>query len=291
MFFHVSRSKHPCLRPISQSRLSEQDEKYIQEQPLERSLHNVRSAFIGGGKKPTGGASDETDHASRRDAISNLLVALQVHPVARKLRLAPSQRPLNGELASVYSRVQADDFDLSPFSPLTTLIADKAQDVAVWKAVLQLITDLSRTTPPRTRSIPPSYYGTPFTRSSASFQDSNQTRSDLQQPLLTELNGCTFENVTGFFSKHFEARAWTNQSEEIYTVLKDRNGGDLLHDFPKIRSEDQIWDWWDTFQQQHLSEAPGVYCQTKSKKEVQGAQGERQLDLISSKLLQGFRWR
>ena len=86
--------------------------------------------------------------------------------------------------------------------------------------------------------------------------------------------------MTGFFSKYFEERAWTNQSEEIYELLKDRNGGEPLQGFPKIRSEDQIWDWWDTFQQQHLCEAPGVYCQTKSKKEVQGAQGERQLDLI-----------
>ena len=41
-------------------------------------------------------------------------------------------------------------------------------------------------------------------RSSASFQDSNQTRSDLQQPLLTELNGYTFEDVAGFSSKYFK---------------------------------------------------------------------------------------
>ena len=261
--------------------ISEQDEKYIQEQPLETSLHHVRSAFQVASKKPAPDASTDetTDVASRRDAISNLVSALLIHPVAKQLRSAPSQRPLNRELAFIYGRLDSDDFDLSPFSHLTALIADEAKDVEIWQAVLQLIATLARTTP-QIKSIPPSFCGTPFTRSSASFQDSNQTRSDLQQPLLTELNGCTFENVTGFFSKYFEERAWTNQSEEIYELLKDRNAGEPLQDFPKIRSEDQIWDWWDTFQQQHLGEAPGVYCQTKSKKEVQGAQGERQLDLI-----------
>ena len=262
----------------------EQDEKYIQEHPLETSLHNARSAFKAEDRNPTGDASDTTTNIpSRRDAISNLLGALLIHPVARKLRSAPSQRPVNGELASIYARVQSADFDLSPFSPLTALIADAAEDVEdveVWKTVLRLISDISRTTPPQTKSIPPSFYGTPFMRSSASFQDSNQTRSDLQQPLLTELNGCTFEDVAGFSSKYFEGRAWTNQSEEIYKLLKDCNGGELLRDFPEIHSEDQIWDWWDTFQQQYLNDAPGVYCRTKSKKEVQGAQGERQLDLI-----------
>lgn len=261
--------------------ISEQDEKHIQEQPLETALHEIRSAFAVAGKKPTGGtSSDETDVASRQDAISNLLGALLIHPVARRLRSAPSQRPVNGELASIYARAQSDGYDLSPFSTLVNLVANAAEDVKIWKAVLQLISDLSRTTPPRSRSIPPSFYGTPFVRSSASFQDSNQTRSDLQQPLVTELSGSTFEDVTGFFSKYFEARAWTKKSEDIYSRLQNRNDGNPLSEFPQIHSEDQIWDWWDMFQQQHLDEAPRVYCRTKSKKEVQGAEGERQLDLI-----------
>ena len=132
--------------------------------------------------------------------------------------------------------MQSDDFDLSPFSTLTTLIADEAQDVERWKTVLQHITDLSRTTPPRTEKHSALLYGTPFTRVPTSFQDASQTRTDLQQPILVGLNGCTFE------------KACTNQSEEIHKFLKDRDAGELLRNFPEIHSEHQIWDWWDAFQ-------------------------------------------
>lgn len=69
----------------------------------------------------------------------------------------------------------------------------------------QSLLPLSRTTPPQSKSIPPSLYGTPFVRSSASsasFQDSNQTArlgAIFTNPLLAELCGSNFENVTGFF--------------------------------------------------------------------------------------------
>lgn len=66
----------------------------------------------------------------------------------------------------------------------------------------------------------------------------------------------------------------------MYSRLKDLQRGEPLQDFPQMRSEDQVWERWNTFQQNYLDESPGVYCRTKSKKVARGAQGERQLDLI-----------
>jgi hypothetical protein len=130
LFDEQSSSAHHA-RSIKITSLSKQDEKYIQELPLETSLEIVKSAFTNASKKSIQASSEMVDIASRRDATSNLLLALLGHPVAERLRLTPSQRPVNRKLASVYARVQSDDFDLRPFSRLTTLIADEAQDVEI----------------------------------------------------------------------------------------------------------------------------------------------------------------
>ncbi len=188
---------------------------------------------------------------------------------------------MNRELASVYARLDLDDFDVSTFSSLTTLIVENAEDAKIWTAVLELITDLSRRTPP-TKSIPQSFFGTPFTRSSAEVQGSKQTRSDLAEPLVNELDGCVFEDVAGFWAKYFEGASWSQQYEKIDRKIKEQQDNDFLKDFPQNRIEENVWRWLDEFQQRRLKphKTSGVYHRTKSKGEVTGAQGDRQLDLI-----------
>jgi Fungal protein kinase len=245
--------------------ISEDDKKFIDDNPL--NLDSLKSSFTSDQN------ASHLDSLNLRDAISNLLLTLTAHPVAKRLRSL--QRPVNGELAFIYAQVQSDDFDLSPFTPLTTQL-NGASDLNIWQVVLQLITDLSRRTP-SIKSIPTSYSGTPHVRTSASFQQSNESRSDLYEPVLNELSRRTFVDVPEFFKKYFEDK-WSKQLEEIYN---NAPSGGLLHDFPSGQPEEaDIWTWLDAFQKRYLDNAPAVYYRTKSKKDVTGAQGERQLDIL-----------
>jgi hypothetical protein len=262
--------------------ISEQDEAIIQQKPLAASLDSIRPYFKLRDENLSDRSplDDKTDPFNLREAISTLLATLQIHPVARNLRPASLRRPLNGELASLYARIQSEDFDLSLFTPLTVAVADNVSDLSIWQSVLQLIVGLSRVTPPPSKSIPSSYLGTLFTRSSASFQDSTHTRTDLEEPLRIELSGCTFENVDGFWAKYFKEKEWSDRVSDIYKELCQKHKGDALLGFPDVHSEEEVWEWLSSFQELYLGESPGKYFRTKSKKEVTGAQGERQIDLF-----------
>ena len=268
MLFDEKITIRQSSRPAAMTSISNDDKNFILEHPL-TCLTPLRTLFKTR-YQSTSNASQET--LGRRDAILNLLVTLQIHPAARRLR--SSQRSVDRDLASIYSRLGSDDFDLSYFTILTTLVANEASDLDVWQAVLHLILDLSRMTPTLT-SVPVTYNGTPRTRTSASFQDSSQTRKNLLQPMLMELSGQTYVDVPEFYAKYFEKKAWSAPIEEI-----DKDNA--MQNFPQtlLPQEDEMWDWWKVFQEHHLATAPNVYYQTKSKKDVVGTEGERQVDIV-----------
>ena len=257
----------------------QENESFIREKPLGASLDSIKSSFKQRDEETSSASSeDTTDVLSLGAAISNLLATLQLHPVARRLRSASSRRALDDELASLSGKVRLDNFDLSPFTPLTTAVANDDTDVEIWKAVLQIIDSISRITP--LRSIPNSYLGTPFTRSTAAHQDSTQIRSELEQPLLMELSGCTYDNTSDFEKKYFEEKEWSGQCSDIYKQLSEKYDGHALREFPTTLSENEVWKWVDSFQESYLKTSSSRYFRTKSKKEIEDGQGERQLDLL-----------
>ncbi|KAF2785934.1 hypothetical protein K505DRAFT_188219, partial [Melanomma pulvis-pyrius CBS 109.77] len=147
------------------------------------------------------------------------------------------------------------------FDPLTTAVADHTSDLDIWKAVLQLIDNQTRITPPSSKSIPPSYGGTPF------------------QPLRKELAKSTFVDVGGFHDKYFKDKGWCSKTSEIYHNLCEGNGGDPLKGFTGMHSEDKIWAWLDDFQNKCLTDSLGKYFRT-TKKGQTTTEAERQLDLF-----------
>ncbi|KAH8732082.1 hypothetical protein GQ44DRAFT_273164 [Phaeosphaeriaceae sp. PMI808] len=273
--------------------ISDEDVDYVKDNPFSSlGLESLRAAL-----KP------RDEDSAFRDAISNLLHMLQVHPVAKRLK-STTQRPLNGQLAELYARLQYDDvaLSLSLFDPLTTAVADYISDLDIWKAALQLINSQARITPPSFRNVPASYSGTPFTRTSASHQGSDQTRADLKGPLRIELSEWTYENVGGFWEKYFGAKGWTERCTGIFQDLSKRHDGNALREYPDKHSEDEIWKWLDRFQDEvlacwkfsgspedidpdtspgkHLDPSRGRYFRTTKTGEITGGQHERQLDLF-----------
>jgi hypothetical protein len=259
------------------------EEAIIQQYPLGPSLDVVRSYFKSRDEESSDGTHPDQRVGSfetAREAIAKLLSTIQGHPVARKLRPASLRRSLDVEISFFYGRIMSEDFHLSLFTPLTVAVADDSTDLSIWQSVVQLIADISGLTTPPRKTIQPSYNGTPFTRSSASYQTLEQSWSDLQTPLRIELSGCTFENVDGFWAKYFEEKEWSDEVNKINTKLLDKHKGDTLHGFPDVHSEEEIWNWLSSFQDLYLSSSPGRYFRTIDKTEITGGQGERQLDIL-----------
>lgn len=255
--------------------LTTDDAKYIEKHPL-RIEQDVLDTFTGSDRDTRHVSLEHEGLLTRREAISNLLATLQMSPVAR--RLSYSLRPANAQLATINANLQSEAFDLSPFLPLTKLVADKAADTEIWHKVLQLLADLSRLTPPRS-SIPPSFSGTPLRRSSASFRDSKQKREDLRRHVQTELAGRVYEDVPEFITKYFENKPWSKQIDQLWEKLPS---DDPLRGFPDTLKPEEVdfWSWLDNFQEQYLLDAPNKFYRSANKSEIAGATGERQLDVL-----------
>jgi len=126
------------------------------------------------------------------------------HEVALDLRSKTGSGDIASDLFGLRRRVRNGNFKYEHHRALSHLVVKQASDVDVWNAVYDLITTVSRTTPPT--SIPVSFDGTPNTSSSASQQGGEQTQKLVEGRVFEEIRGCTYQNVEGFFSKYFEGK-------------------------------------------------------------------------------------
>ena len=189
--------------------LSQNDRNVIAEYPLNTYLDHLREPLrkIEQSYKSSSlsfdSAIDDPDLGSQK-IISRLLYTLLGHDVALDLRLRIGNNDIASELSELFKRVRSGRYNYEHYRALSRLIVKQASDVDIWNAVFELITTVSRTTPPT--SIPVSFDGTPVTISSSSFQDSEQTPRIIESAMLYKIKGCTYRNVDGFFEKYFEGR-------------------------------------------------------------------------------------
>ena len=86
--------------------------------------------------------------------------------------------------------------------------------------------------------------------------------------------------MDGFFSKYFDGKKWTESSKEIYNAMKDRHVNGQWSDFPRTPAQNEVWEWLDHFQKEFLSDARGIYCETKCAADLSGGEARRQLDIF-----------
>ncbi|EEH32994.2 hypothetical protein PAAG_04047 [Paracoccidioides lutzii Pb01] len=143
----------------------------------------------------------------------NLLTVLLGEEIALDLRSGISNRNVASELVDILGRARKGDFNYSHYQPLVRLVIQKEPDVDIGKAVLNLITTVSRATPPA--NIPPPSMGTPVKSTSSSQNGSEQTRELANLRIFEEICGCTFHDVDGFFDKYFEGKNWSDEADAI----------------------------------------------------------------------------
>ena len=267
--------------------LSQNDRNIIAEHPLDTSLDHLREPLRNTEQsyKPASlsfdGAADSSDHESH-EAISKFLLALMGHKAAYNLRSKIGSDNVASELSELFKRVQRGHYNYEHYRALSRLIIKKASDLDIWNAVFDLIITVTRTTPPT--SIPPSFDGTPVTISSSSFQGSEQTRQIIELAMFYEIKRYTYRDVDGFFEKYFEGRRWSRKSKEIYNAVKKGQYRDeRWTDFPDPPDGDAVWKWLSRFQDNHLSDSPGVFYTTASTSNLTGGEARRQLDVFTKR--------
>lgn len=133
--------------------LSQDDRDLIARHPLDKTLYHLHKPLRDAEQSHTstsslhGDAADDSQDGDQK-AISRLLSALMGAEVALDLRSKPSSRDVVSELAALVRRVRKGDFSYAHYRPLVRLVIQKASDFEIWSAVLDLITTLSRVTPP-----------------------------------------------------------------------------------------------------------------------------------------------
>ncbi|KAF2454800.1 FunK1 protein kinase [Lineolata rhizophorae] len=243
---------------------------------LERYCREAEQSFILA-FGPSSDVAGDQEH-DFQDVISRLILALTGTRAAFHLRSKTRSEDVASELVTLFRRIRNDDFTYDRYRPLVKLVIDRKPDVEIWSAVFDLITTLSRATPPA--SVPAGFDDTPITHTSASQQGAEQTRKLVEERLFEEIGRCTYPSVEGFVEKHFEGKDWTPRALKIYKKIKPRYKDGRWTDFPDPLVQDGVVDWWFRFQDEFLSGERHRYYKTSSPKELTRAEVRRQIDLF-----------
>ncbi|EDN06473.1 predicted protein [Histoplasma mississippiense (nom. inval.)] len=174
--------------------LSDHDCDIIANHPLSDSLYRLQD-LLQEAEQAYNATTDPQDAICQR-AISKLLTTLMGEEAAFNLRFPASNKNVASELSRLFTCLQDGDFSYEHYRTLVRLKIQKATNVDIWKAVLDLITTVSRATPPpRTVSSIPQ---TPWLRNTSSFVNSTEYRKHVDAVLKEEL-GEIHVDIPGFF--------------------------------------------------------------------------------------------
>ena len=262
--------------------LSQSDRNIIAEHPLNTSLDHLQEPLrkteqrYKSGSLSFDGPADDPD-LSPQKIISRLLSILLTHEVGLNLRLKIGNNDIASELSDLFNAVRSGRYNYEHYRALSQLIVNQASDLDIWNAVFDLIITVSRTTPPT--SIPVSFDDTPVTISSSSQQGGERIQKLVEGRIFEEIRGCTYQNIEGFFSKHFEGKPWTERTKEVYQAVQGRHVDGRWTDFPQTPVQNEVCKWWFDFQDEFLSSERGAYY-TSTTTDLIGCEAKRQIDLF-----------
>lgn len=184
-------SSAPSLSEMAN--LSQDERNIIAKHPLNNSLDYLQVSLrkVEESYKPVfsshDGAGDSPDQGHPQ-VISRLLTTLLGHEVAFNLNSKNRNGKIAFELAMLFARVQNGGFNYEHYRALSRLVIEKAPDVDIWNAVFDLITTISRITPPQSRHPFTSLYEqTPWSFNTGGLGDTSELRKQFDEPLKQEL--------------------------------------------------------------------------------------------------------
>ncbi|EEH18061.2 hypothetical protein PABG_00624 [Paracoccidioides brasiliensis Pb03] len=257
--------------------LSPHDSDIIAKHPFNDSLNSLRGP-LQEAEQAYDASADPKDEICQR-AISKLLSFFLGQEIAVELQSKISKHSVAHELVDIHECILKGDFNYNNFRLLAQLIIQKASDVDIWKAVLDLTVTISQSIPLLT-SIPHFFTGMPVKSTSSSQKDSEQTRELMNMRIFEEICDCTFQNVEGFFNKYFKEKDWSDKADAIcqHVLAPDSDGN--WAQFPDPPMQSDVLTWWFQLQEHLLSESRSIYSTTVSKANLTGSKAEWQLDLL-----------
>ncbi|OJD11474.1 hypothetical protein AJ78_07762 [Emergomyces pasteurianus Ep9510] len=182
---------------------------------------------------------------------------------------------VTGDLARLLTRLHDGDIGYETYGTLVELVLEKASDIDVLKAGLDILIKVSRFI--RLATDHATSDGTPWL-SNPSQRGDVQKRHIPEARLLDEVKTSTYKNVGGFDAKYFKGNHWEEQFTSIYERVLEHGGGPT--DFPDQQFERNVREWWLSFQTNFLAEARGFYYYTPHKSALTGSNAKRQLYLL-----------
>ncbi|KAG5302196.1 serine/threonine protein kinase Sgk2 [Histoplasma ohiense] len=275
--------------------LSQEDRNIIKNHPLTSSVNHLQGVLQEAEKIYESrliSYDDAVDSLDQlyRGATSGLLSVLQKEGAACNLHSRIGDGKLESDLGHLVERLKKTKgiFKYDDYRPLVHLVIQRLPDneiqdvdkwnIDIWKAVFNLIDNISQSTPPT--SIPPSYDSTPVKSTSSSQKGSEQMCKLVNPRIFEEICGCTFRDVEGFFDKYFEEKNWSDKADTICRCVLDPDSNSNWAQFPDPPTQSNVLAWWFHLQEDLLSESRSIYYTTASKADLTDSQAEQQVDLL-----------
>ncbi|EQL30288.1 hypothetical protein BDFG_07209 [Blastomyces dermatitidis ATCC 26199] len=184
----------------------------------------------------------DTPSSVCQEAISDLLGALMTQKSAFNLSSRLGNRDLASDISNLFRHARQDDFSYELYRALSQLVIQKAPDMDIWTAVINLIITVLRSTPPPSA---PFDRKTPITYNMSSLVNSSEYRKDIDNVLKEDI-GPMFIDIPGFYEAFFgEVTDLENIAE---TVLKNCTQGDT----PQYHKKDGWKEWPEDAKEQDV---------------------------------------
>ena len=209
-------------------------------------------------------------------AVGRFFAILSASDAAISLASRTGRENLASDLVVIRPRLQRGEIAYKQFWLQSQLVINRAPDADIWAAVIDLITSIS--VPAQSKA---TRDDTPFTVSSASQQGTEQTRHRVEERIIDEIRYCTYENVEGFHAKYFTGKGWSKKADRVWRVAKKQHKKGWTG-FPKKPTQDDVYRWWLSLQEELLPKAESVYYKSDLMDMI-GDKAKRRVDMIVKK--------
>ncbi|CRK28992.1 hypothetical protein BN1723_006727 [Verticillium longisporum] len=259
--------------------------KIIEENPIKNGLDGFRASFKAICTSQGISPCPDSLGKLKGDAL-DLLLALQGCQASRLLRSGGRGKNLFGDLSTLSSAVNSDDFDFDRIKPLfNASLAEILDDALIWDHVYNTIAEA--TPPPR--SIASSLQQTPWLRNTSGFANSSEHRKYVDLVLREEL-GTMYVGLPGFHKAYFGRVVDLDIASRAIFQKCEEGSNPLFREgwtgWPRDVNQDGVLSWFAD-----MSEKLAVFAESfrptlahrrplaQPNKPIQGSTAERKLDI------------